>query len=259
MGSLYTRYNGVLFSKGKYIIFVDSDDIILKRGIFIAYNFISKNNLDMIEFHSLIEDNNSLTFIKRKYYKYSNIIYQPILSYIYYFKNNEGIESDTALWDKLIKRKIVLKSFKYIGKYLKEKIIIENDVILLFALFRNSKSYQQINVIGYYYFLRNNNSISNTKCEPNKADQILHSIFYNIKFLFEITKNLYLDKSFSIFKLEQGYKRYKICFKYIKSEYKLIGKIINNFLKSKYIKLQKKLIIKKIHNNILRNKSSNYL
>ena len=46
MGSLYTRYNGAIHAKGEYIIFVDSDDIILKEGLFKTYNHITKKNLD---------------------------------------------------------------------------------------------------------------------------------------------------------------------------------------------------------------------
>ena len=92
MGALYTRYIGALHSKGEYIIFVDSDDIILKEGILKAYNHIKKKKLDMIEFHSVFEINESLIYISRRYYKFSDIIYQPILSYIYYYRDKEGIE-----------------------------------------------------------------------------------------------------------------------------------------------------------------------
>ena len=254
MGTSFTRYIGFLYSKGKYIIFVDSDDIVLQKGIIKAYNHITKNNLDMIEFHSVFEINENLAYISRRYYKYSNIIYQPILSYIYYYRNKEGEELNTALWDKLIKRKIALKSFNYIGKkYLNEKIIIENDVIILFALFKNAKSFQYINELGYYYFVNNKDSITNTKYGKAKANDILHSIFYNIKFLFEVAKDSYFDKYFSIFKLEQGYKRYKIYFKYMNSEYSLIKDVLNQFLNSKYISEEKKIIIKSIKKEIFMN------
>jgi glycosyltransferase involved in cell wall biosynthesis len=114
MGALYTRYIGALYSKGEYIIFVDSDDIILKEGILKAYNYIKKKKLDMIEFHSVFEISESLIYISRRYYKFSDIIYQPILSYIYYFRDKEGIELNTALWDKLIKKENALKSFFYL-------------------------------------------------------------------------------------------------------------------------------------------------
>ena len=42
MGTLYSRYKGAIYSKGKYIIFVDSDDIILKEGLSNSYNYIKK-------------------------------------------------------------------------------------------------------------------------------------------------------------------------------------------------------------------------
>ena len=45
MGSLYSRYNGAIHSKTKYIIFVDSDDLILKEGISNSYHYINKNEV----------------------------------------------------------------------------------------------------------------------------------------------------------------------------------------------------------------------
>ena len=88
-GSLFARYKGAIHVKGEYIIFVDSDDIVLKDGILKSYNYIKKKMIDMIEFNSVFENNNTLNIIRR-YYLYSNIIYQPVLSNIFYYKNNEG-------------------------------------------------------------------------------------------------------------------------------------------------------------------------
>ena len=254
-GSLYTRYNGLIHSRGEYIIFVDSDDIILPKGILKSYNYLKKNDLDMIQFHSVFEEN-GIIYINRRFYNYSNIIYQPILSYIFFYRKKEGIEQNTVLWDKLIKRELVLKSIKYIGlKYINERIIIENDVIILFSLFRNCNSYQYIDELGYYYFANNNDSITNTRFDPLKANQIIYSIFCNIKFLYEKTENSYFDKYFCLYKLEQGYNRYEICFKYFNNNLGLIKNILNELLKSNYISSKKKLMIKIIKNNIFINKN----
>lgn len=251
MGSLYTRYIGSIYSKGEYFIFVDSDDIILKYGIINAYQYIKNNNLDMVEFHSIFEDKNGF-FINRRHYNYENIIYQPILSYIYYYKKNQGFEYNQALWNKLIKRKVVLKSFNYIGlNYLKEKIIIENDVIILFSFFKKAKSFQFIDELGYLYNNINKNSITNTRYNPVKSNQVIHSIFINIKFLYEKTDNTYLDKYFCIHKLEQGYQRYKRVFKYSNKEFKLIEKVFNELLISKFISFKNKLLIFNIRKKIL--------
>ena len=72
--------------------------------------------------------------------------------YYYSIKTKKGDESNYALWNKLIKRKIVNKAFKWIGeKYLKEKIIVHNDLIILFSLLKNANSYKYIDEIVYYY------------------------------------------------------------------------------------------------------------
>ena len=85
IGSLYTRYKGAMFAKGEYIIFVDSDDIVLKDGIFNSYNYIKKKNIDIVEFNSIFEKNDTNIYISKRYFKYKNIIYQPILTYIFFF------------------------------------------------------------------------------------------------------------------------------------------------------------------------------
>ena len=251
MGTLYSRYKGAIYSKGKYIIFVDSDDIILKEGLLNSYNYIKKNNLDMIQFNYVMEKNNK-TFINRKCYKYGLIIYQPILSYIYYYQNNSGIENNYNLWDKLVKKKIVLKALRYIGlKFLNKKIIIENDVIILFALFRNSKSFQYIDELGYYYFRNNKDSLSNTIDDKNKANQIIYSIFSNIEFLYKKTENTKFSKYFCLFKFNQGYNRYINSFIYLNNEtLKIVYSVITKLLQSNYISLKNKILIRNISNEI---------
>ena len=254
-GSLYARCNGSLYAKGDYIIFVDSDDIILKEGILKSYNHLKNNNLEMVQFLSLLEDKNS-TFINKRNYIYSSIIYQPILSYIFYYNKREGIELNTALWDKLIKKNVVKKSINYIGvNYINKRIIIENDVIILFSIFRNCDSFQYIDKLGYYYFIKNNDSITNTRFDPIKANQIIYSIFNNILFIYEKTGNSYFDKYFCVYKLEQGYNRYKSCFKYLNENLGIIKHILNEMLESNYISFKKKLKIKEIKNKIFRNRT----
>ena len=257
MGSLYSRYNGAIHSKAKYIIFVDSDDIILKEGISNSYHYINKNNLDMIQFNSVLEKNESRIIINRKCYIYSSIIYQPILSYIFYYNKNNGIENNYNLWDKLVKRRIVINSLKYIGiKYLQEKIIIENDVILLFSLFRNSNSFQYIDELGYYYFMGNKDSITNTRDSPIKSNQIIYSIFSNIKFLYDKTENNNLSKYFCIFKFKQGFYRYRKSFNYSKNNIlKFVFQVIKKLLNSNYISLKNKKIIYNISNKIFFNRT----
>ena len=105
------------------------------------------------------------------------------------------------------------KAFNFIGdNYIKKKIIIHNDLIILFALFQMANSYQYIKEIGYYYIRNNKNSTVNSWNNPKIKPEIIKSLFLNIQFLYEKTKDIYLDKYFCIFKIQNYFKIYNQLF-----------------------------------------------
>ena len=153
------------------------------------------------------------------------------------------------MWNKLIKRKIVNKAFKWIGeKYLKEKIIIHNDLIILFSLLKNANSYKYIDELGYYYYKSNKNSASSSWKNSKISNELIHGLFTNIKFLYEKTGNTFLDKYFCIFKVQNYYKLYNKLFKYLNNnEIIYITNIFNKLISSDFISKEDKskiLIIK---------------
>ena len=254
MGTIYSRYMGQKLAIAIYSIFLDCDDIVLEDGIFNSYNHIIKYNLDMVQFLTIWQDKNSIS-LKINIYKYNRIIYKPILTYIYYYDANlhKGNELNYALWDKLVKTKIVNKAFDFIGdKYVKKKIIIHNDLIILFALFQIANSYQYINEIGYYYIRNNKNSTVNSWNNPKKKPEIIKSLFLNIQFLYEKTKDTYLDKYFCVFKIQNYFKIYNQLFYNLNNEeYCYIKKIIDKILNLDYLSNQDKLILSNIELFIL--------
>ena len=252
-GTLYSRSQGALHSKGEYVIFIDSDDLILQKGLFNSYNYIKLNNLSMVQFNAIFKRKESLS-LSIRYYKYRKIIRQPYLSYIFFYNENtqKGDELNTALWDKLLSRNLAIKTINFIGeKYYKEIIKIENDVILLFSLFQMADSYQYINEIGYFYIRNNNDSITNTWTNLKNADSIIHGIFTNIKFFYEKTGNTYLDKYFCLFKLQQAFKRYIICFVKSHKQYRFIKNVFQLLLNSIYISDNDKIILSNIEITII--------
>ena len=199
----------------------------------------------MVQFNSIYQKENKLR-LNMNYYKYDIIIRQPMLSCIFYYneRTKKGKELNTALWDKLIKRETAIKAVNFIGKdYYNEEIKIENDVILLFSIFQIADSYQYINETGYLYVLTNNDSITNSWKFPDIASSVIHGVFVNIKFLYEKTKNFYLYKLFAIYKLQQSYKRYNICFEKAKKEYKFIKNVLKILFNSPYISNHDKKIV----------------
>jgi glycosyltransferase involved in cell wall biosynthesis len=252
-GTLYSRSQGAIHSKGEYVIFIDSDDLVLQQGLYNSYNYIKFYNLSMIQFNTIFKRNESLS-LSIRYYKYKKIIRQPYLSYAFFYNENtqKGDELNTALWDKLLNRNLAIKTINFIGKEYFNKIIkIENDVILLFSLFQMADSYQYINEIGYFYIRNNNHSITNTWKDKKKANSIIHGIFTNIKFFYEKTGNNYLAKYFCLFKLQQAYKRYIISFISSPKEYKFMMNVFQLLLNSLYISKNDKIAITNIEINLL--------
>ena len=239
MGTLYSRYMGQKFAKANYSIFLDCDDIVLEDGIFKSYNHIMKYNLDIVQFHTIWQEKNSIS-LKTNIYKYSKIIYKPILKYIYYYNYNahKGNELNYALWDKLVRTEIMNKAFNFIGDtYVKKNIIIHNDLIILFALFQIANTYQYINEIGYFYIRNNNNSTINSWKNPKKRNEIINSLLLNIQFLYEKTNDTYLDKKFCIFKIQNYFKIYNTLFiKLNDTEYYYIKNITEKIINLNYIK-----------------------
>jgi glycosyltransferase involved in cell wall biosynthesis len=252
-GTLYSRSQGAIHSKGEYIIFIDSDDLVLKNGLYNSYNYIKTNNLSMVQFNTIFKRNQSLS-LSIRYYKYKKIVKQPILSYLFYYNENtkKGDELNTALWDKLINKNITLKAIQFIGKnYLKETIKIENDVILLFSLFQVADTYQYINETGYFYIRNHNDSITNSWKDPKISNSIIHGLFTNIKFFYQKTGNSFLDKNFCFFKLKQSFNRYIICFRDAKKEYNFVLSVIHLLLDSPYISKKDKIIISNIEISLI--------
>ena len=247
MGTLYSRYIGEINANANYIIFVDCDDIVLKNGILKAYNHIINFKLDIVQFLAVHQKNNNIT-ANYKFYKYKKIIFKPILSYIHYYNKNKGVELHSYLWNKLIKREIVIKAFKYIGKeYYKNNIVMQNDLIVLFSLFQIANTFQHINEIGYYYIETHKNSLSKLWKNVTKSNEIIHGLFTNINFLYEKTNNTYLDKYFCIFKINDYFKKFINLFKYLNNtEKSYIKKILTKILKSNYISFKDKLNVLKL-------------
>jgi len=235
MGSLYSRAIGANTAKANYIIFFDPDDIILKEGILKAYNHIIKYKLDIVQFLSIIQRNDFVE-TSQYFFNYKNIIKQPILSYIFYYYKKSGVENNMILWDKLVKKQVVLKSLNFIGeKFIQSRIVIENDLILLFSIFTIGESYQFIEFPGYYYFAKNKDSITNTRYNPKKSNEIIRSILMNIQFLYEKTNNTILDKLFSAFKFKQMFQRYKYNLKKANKQFGYLKNLFNIFFDSKFI------------------------
>ena len=119
-------------------------------------------------------------------------IYQPKLSTLAFYGNNELSLVDYTICNKFIRREVLIKALNSLNNfYLKIYITYSEDTIINFILYRISKSYIFLNKIGCYY-IKNNLSITNNLFKKSKIK--IQFIFILINFIFENSKNTKYEK-----------------------------------------------------------------
>ena len=189
LGVYNSRVDAILSSKGKYFILIDPDDILINPNLLqTLYNYNLKYNLDIIEYTVIcyVEKRNIIKIIDR-YYHFHNfsktIISQPELDDIYYYWNSKNsILSKVGcrvIWNKIIRRKTLLKSIEYIGKkYYKKFLVTAEDTIINLISFHFAQNYSNINFPGYMYNIREK---SMTRGNRTIDNEILFCYINNVK------------------------------------------------------------------------------
>jgi len=166
-GVYYSRVESILFSKGKYIILMDPDDLYLNENLFKElYNYNIKYNIDIIEFtvFQQIEGRRSIFYPKNHYESHfhnftDNTIFQPNLSEILFHspKNNNIYTHSICrnIWNKMIRRKIFLDMHKFIGlDYFNNFVITADDMAMNVISYHFANNYSNIFLPGYMYNIR---------------------------------------------------------------------------------------------------------
>ena len=205
LGVYKSRIDAAFNAKGKYILYVDPDDMLYKRDLFEhLYNYSLKYNLDIIEFsvHYHEEGKNNIyiphSHILNHYHKFKkNIISQPELSNIIFYNPNTLSYTYIicrTIWNKIIRKSILIKSIEYVDTIFHNiYLIAADDTPLNILSFNYANNYTNINIPGYLYNKRKK-SMSRTGMDK-KHDFIvsynyllyLH-LFY--KYLKDFNKNL---------------------------------------------------------------------
>jgi glycosyltransferase involved in cell wall biosynthesis len=165
-GVYYSRVEAILFSKGKYIILMDPDDLYLNENLFEElYNYNLKFNVDIIEFivFHQIEGRRKIFYPKKHFESHyhnftNNIIIQPNLSEILFHTPINNLYSYSIcrnIWNKMVRRKIFLDMHKYIGlDYFNDFVITSDDMAMNLIIYHFANNYSNIYLPGYMYNIR---------------------------------------------------------------------------------------------------------
>ena len=243
-GTLISRNDGIIKSKGKFLMILDPDDILLNDILNESYKLAKKYNYDIIRFNAYIGKKN---IFMNKIIKdiINRTIYQPELSFYIFYGKGYLTQIDYVLWNKLIKREVYINALNSINNYYLNKfMIIYEDGLINYMLFKKAKSYYFMKNIGYYYIINKNSIMVNYK---KNSEKIINNIFIYLEFLFQYTNNAIFEKNIASFVfinmldfLKQGF------FIYVTEYFQYYYKIINFYLNFKLIFLSIKNKFKNI-------------
>ena len=255
LGLYASRIDGILHSKGKYIILIDPDDMLLDPNLLEKiYKYNIKYNLDIIEYKvyhfyektGILELN--INSNNNHYHKFNNdIIYQPELSNLFYYDSqnkNYSVVQCRTIWNKIIKKDVLLKAINYIGEsYYKKFIITADDTLMSLISIHFAKNYSNIDLPGYMYNIR---ETSMTHGNRNKQKQKLFYYNYLLYFikLYELIKDFNKDRNFLFYELKPLYYMLSVLKKDDQKYEHEINEFNKNILNDKYASIEFKNFIR---------------
>ena len=241
LATLHSRCIGILAAKGRYIIFVDSDDMFCDKDVFdILYDETEAEKYEILSFLAFENFGNTykdvLTTIKAN--KHIMTGHQPDIGIYPSSRNNPIYHNNVLIWGKMIKAEPFKEAVNKFGKERYSKDIKwSDDTTLFFMSCTTAQSYKYIEKYGIFHYVSHKSTTSSMK----KSEKMFGEVF-NLDTSFDFSKNEY--KNFTIHKLlkmkSQDYftlEDEKIT-EYFKS-------VIKKILNSKYIEEKYKSQIRK--------------
>ena len=243
LGVYCSRKDAILNSNSKFIVMMDPDDMFLNQNLFEElYNYNSKYNLDIIEFlvYNQLEENNKIFFPKEHIYNHWHdfgkpIIYQPDLSsIIFYYPKSNNVTSIICrtIWNKIIKREIMLKAINYVDRIFKSNFLITaDDTPINVMVFNFAKNFSNLKIPGYLYIIK---KVSMSRGENIKELEKIRGYNYLLYFEFLLTfvKEFKKDINFFFKELDE-FNQYLYLIKnlnityYIPKTIKFLNKLLN--------------------------------
>ena len=250
-GTLISRNDGIYRAKGEYIMFADSDDLLIYNILNRTYEVAKKGDYEIVQFAVYRKAT------RGAYWNYGEIrnntpIYQPQLSSLMYYYRGYLKQTDWHIWGKLIKREALYRTLESINSsYLNLHMSVNEDGLIDFMLLKKAKSFIYINDYGYLYIINKKSVMYSLDSIFNKA---IRDYFIYLKYLFEHTEDNWHEKLMAGEQLKYVYNTFYKKFNQVNENYQLIYDTLNLYIRCNYMKKNNKIRAKRMRRIIRKNR-----
>jgi len=248
--AFYSRYKGILNSKGKYIMAIDPDDLLINNILLKTYITAEKYNLDIVEFYMISAHNYHSKLFLNSQYKYVDGILKgnsEVRKLFYY-----GISRNIA--DKLVKRDTYIKSINFMKKeFYYEDYHINDDDTAFFNLIHVAESYGFLEQIGYFYTAKYSSTV---KKKYIKETNKIYSSFCNIMkyFYFQSDNNILEKRNICYNYFKKSIRSFGYLINHLNKGFDFIIDILNLYINSTFLSVKQKNEIKNFKKKIIKRK-----
>jgi glycosyltransferase involved in cell wall biosynthesis len=212
LGFYFSRTESIFNSKGKYILLMNPDGMYMNANLFQElYKLNLKNNLDIIEFSvfNQSESGKNIYFpyndFENHFHKFDDIINQPELSNILYYKPRTKEYTYLvcrSIFNKMIRRDILIKTDIYLrNEYYNKYIIINEGPIINVVSYQIARNFTNIYLPGYLLINKRAKVViynKNFNLEKIKSMNLILYINMLYKYISEYNK----DRNFLYFEMK---------------------------------------------------------
>ena len=246
-GLFKTRNDGVVDSKGEYIIFIEPNGLLNEEILRKIYGAGNMFETDIIRFNEHYLYNNTFEKLPLEDYlqKYK-IIHQPDIEQLsFYSYKGELIQNKLNLWGKAIKRKLYFNVLDTLSDYyLNQNWNFYEDSTIYSFLLKNAESYVFLNENGYIYDNEENNAYN--KSITDKANDIIKDLFISADIFFDYTQDNNYEKSMAMYQLRRIVVDYENILILANTGFDYYYKVLDKFSNCKNILFNQKKYVDKL-------------